>query len=52
MEDTETVLLIDRWKDQEALDRHHKSDIMPKIAELRSKYGLHMKVERYTREET
>ena len=50
-EDAETVLLIDRWKDQEALDRHHKSNMMSKIAELRNKYGLHMKVERFTSEE-
>ena len=51
MEDAETVLLIDRWKDQDALDRHHKSNMMSKIAELRNKYGLHMKVERFTSEE-
>ena len=47
MDDSETVLLIDRWKDQAALDEHHHSDLMPKIAALREKYDLHMKVERY-----
>ena len=30
MEDEETVLLIDKWKDEEALDRHHKTDMMKK----------------------
>ena len=45
--DSETVLLIDRWKDQEALDMHHASLMMKKIAELREKYDLHMRVERY-----
>lgn len=47
MADTETVLLIDCWKDQQALDIHHASPMMERIAELRAKYDLHMKVERY-----
>lgn len=49
--DTETVLLIDRWRDQSALDAHHASPIMAKIAALREKYDLHMKVERFTEDE-
>lgn len=47
MDDPETVLLIDRWRDQEALDIHHKSEMMKKIAALRDKYGLRLRVERY-----
>ncbi len=47
MEDPETVLLIDRWRDQAALDAHHKSEIMPKIAQLREQYKLRLRVERY-----
>ncbi len=47
MDDPQTVLLIDQWKDQEAIDEHHRSDIMPLIAALRDKYDLHMKVERF-----
>lgn len=47
MEDEETVLLIDKWKDEEALDRHHKTDMMRQIALLREKYKLSMKVEQY-----
>ncbi|MBP3602735.1 MAG: antibiotic biosynthesis monooxygenase [Lachnospiraceae bacterium] len=47
MDDPETVLLIDRWRDQAAIDFHHKSKMMPKIAALREKYKLRMKVERY-----
>ena len=43
----ETVLLIDSWENQEALDEHHKSETMQKILDLRKKYDLHMKVERY-----
>ena len=47
VDDSETVLLIDKWKDEEALDIHHKSDMMKEIAELREKYNLKMKVEKY-----
>lgn len=47
MEDPETVLLIDRWRDQEALDFHHKSPMMDKIAALRDKYKLRLRVERF-----
>ena len=43
----DTVLLIDSWESQQALDVHHASPMMGKIAELRNKYDLHMKVERY-----
>lgn len=45
--DNETVLLIDIWKDQQSIDKHHDSPMMKKIFELRNKYDLHMKVERY-----
>ena len=31
MTDPETVLLIDCWKDQRALDRHHASPMMEKM---------------------
>ena len=47
MDDPETVLLIDRWRDQAALDRHHASPMMRSIAALREKYDLYMRVERY-----
>lgn len=35
LDDPETVLLIDRWRDQQALDDHHKSEMMEEIAALR-----------------
>ena len=47
MEDPETVLLIDQWADQAALDFHHKSPMMAEIAALRDKYKLRLRVERY-----
>lgn len=45
--DDSTILLIDSWENQEALDEHHNSDTMKKIIELRNKYDLHMTVEKY-----
>ena len=45
--DPDTVLLVDRWADQAALDAHHASPMMSRIAELRDKYDLHMNVERF-----
>ena len=51
MNDPETVLLIDAWENQEAIDRHHASPMMHTIAELREKYDLHMKAERYISDE-
>lgn len=51
VDDPQTVLLIDSWENQEAIDRHHKSAMMSKIAQLRGKYDLHMKVERYVLDE-
>lgn len=47
MQDEETVLLIDSWENQQALDVHHASPMMQTIAALRDKYDLHMRVERY-----
>jgi len=48
IDDPETVLLIDSWASQEALDIHHASPMMDTIAKLRDKYDLHMTIERYT----
>ena len=47
MDDPETILLIDQWKDENALDLHHKSDMMGDIAKLREKYHLKMNVKKY-----
>lgn len=47
MQDEKTVLLIDSWENQQALDVHHASPMMQTIAALRDKYDLHMRVERY-----
>lgn len=52
LDDKETVLLIDSWKDQKALDLHHASPMMAEIAALREKYDLHMRVERYVSDES
>ena len=51
VEDEETVLLIDCWENQEAIDVHHASEMMNVILKLREKYDLHMKVDRFTSDE-
>lgn len=51
LEDSETILLIDSWTDQQAIDLHHASQMMKKIIKLREKYDLHMTVERYLSDE-
>ena len=51
LDDPETILLIDSWTDQAAIDAHHASPMMAQLAALREKYDLHMKVERFVSEE-
>ncbi len=51
IDDPETVLLIDSWEDQAAIDKHHHSPMMKQILALREKYDLHMNVERYVSDE-
>ena len=52
LDDPETILLIDSWASQKAIDAHHASPMMKTIAALREKYDLHMTVERYSSAET
>ena len=47
LDDPETILLIDSWSDQAAIDAHHSSPMMATIARLREKYDLHMRAERF-----
>ena len=52
LDDPETILLIDSWANQEAIDKHHATPMMATIAALREKYDLHMTVERHTNVDT
>lgn len=51
LDDPETILLIDSWRDQAAIDVHHASPMMETLAALREKYDLHMEAERFVSEE-
>lgn len=51
MDNPKTVLLIDSWDNQEAIDNHHRSLMMNKIIRLREKYDLKMRVERFISDE-
>ena len=46
--DSNVVLLVDSFINQEALDNYHKSDVMKKVMEIRNKYDLKMEVKKYT----
>ena len=48
LDDPETILLIDSWRDQAAIDTHHASPMMQQLAALREKYDLHMEAERFS----
>ena len=50
LNDPETILLIDSWTDQAAIDAHHASPMMAQLAALREKYELHMTAERFVSE--
>lgn len=52
LDQPETLLLIDAWVNQEAIDVHHASSMMDTIAALREKYDLRMRVERYVSDES
>ena len=51
LDDPETVLLVDSWTDQAAIDAHHASPMMAQLAALREKYDLRMTVERFISED-
>lgn len=51
LEEKNTVLLIDSWASQEAIDTHHQSEMMKTIADMRNKYDLHMTVKRFVSDE-
>ena len=46
-DDGNTILLIDSWRDQQSLDANHASPMMGLISELRNKYNLTVRAERY-----
>ena len=52
IDDPETILLIDSWKDQKSIDVHHATPMMDQITKLREKYDLHMKVERFVSDDS
>ena len=39
--------IVEKVRNEEALDIHHTLPLMNKIKELRKKYDLHMEVEKY-----
>lgn len=52
LEDKETLLLIDQWTNQEALDLHHQSATMQRILDPPPEVRLNNEVERYIEDES
>ena len=46
MDDDSSVVLIDAWRDQKALDDHHHSQMMKEVMGLRERYGLTVTAQR------
>ena len=47
-DDPQSVLLIDSWEDNQALNRYHSSSVMKRVEALRAKYKLERKAEVFT----
>ncbi len=45
--DPETVMLVDQWRDEEAIDVHNRSLMKKDVLEQRKQYDLKLRVERY-----
>ena len=45
--DRETVMLVDQWRDQDAINVHEQSLMKKDLLALRKEYGLTMRIERY-----
>lgn len=46
--DSDHLLLIEWWSDQEALSVHQSSDYFPKMLEIQKKYSLHTDLDKFT----
>ena len=46
-QDVKTALLLEKWRDQAAIEKHNASDNMVKLKAVKAKYGLETKIERY-----
>lgn len=47
MEDDDVVLLVEHWRDAEALDVHSSAPNMARIGELKERHGLVSEIERF-----
>ena len=45
--DRETVMLVDQWRDQDAINVHEHSLMKKDVLALRKEYGLSIRIERY-----
>ena len=43
-----SALLVERWRDETALSRHMNGGVMAKLREVKARYDLETRLERYT----
>ncbi len=46
-EDRHIGVLLEKWRDEEALSRHANGEAMAKLKEVKARYDLETRVERY-----
>ena len=46
-QDTGVALLLEKWRDSAAIEKHNASENMVKLKATKAKYGLETKIERY-----
>ena len=46
-QDAGVALLLEKWRDQTAIEKHNASENMVKLKATKAKYGLETKIERY-----
>ena len=46
-QDAGVALLLEKWRDQTAIEKHNAGENMVKLKAVKAKYGLETKIERY-----
>lgn len=47
VEDKDKVLLLERWQNQQCLDKHHDSIAMNRLKDIKKKYDIETSIKRF-----
>lgn len=47
IEDKDKVLLLERWQNQQCLDKHHDSIAMNRLKDIKKKYDIETSIKRF-----